>query len=354
MYDGDTCDGDDGSGYANCHNDDYVGCCVVNARSKDAPRIVDKYGRTILDHSEIYNGVYARVSLSFYVYSIGNEKRIACCLGNIQKTYDCDVLSGLPVEPPVTEGGPESEHNKSRQGEKIQCQAGSKSQKWTNQGNSLSNYFQIPRTIIEAKHLGNMRTTVFSVLQNCKGLDDRVTMNALDIAEYTKLKEDTCNIGVKFEKVQNLLDAFESEGYIRPDAYGVNESHASYLFNSKRVREDECEYGCGYICTDEMMRVLKYNIEDENKCYDPDNALLLLAYLKMNIGPQIDKTEEYAAYYGDLADILGISVSAVSDAADALREMGLVNFTRAKSFMTKGYCFTRKRLLKEDWATVED
>ena len=47
-------------------DDAYAGCYFVNANSKTAPQIVDGRVRPILDRSEVYSGVYAYVSLSFY------------------------------------------------------------------------------------------------------------------------------------------------------------------------------------------------------------------------------------------------------------------------------------------------
>ena len=50
-------------------DDNYKGCFFINANSKTAPQIVDKHVRPILDRSEVYSGVYAHVSLSFYVFN---------------------------------------------------------------------------------------------------------------------------------------------------------------------------------------------------------------------------------------------------------------------------------------------
>ena len=66
----------------------YSGCYFVNANSKTAPQIVDKHVRPILDRSEVYSGVYAHVSLSFYAFNTNGNKGIACGLGNIQKVKD--------------------------------------------------------------------------------------------------------------------------------------------------------------------------------------------------------------------------------------------------------------------------
>jgi len=75
-------------------DDAYAGCYFVNANSKTAPQIVDKYVRPILDRSEVYSGVYAHVSLSFYAFNTNGNKGVACGLGNIQKVRDGEPLGG--------------------------------------------------------------------------------------------------------------------------------------------------------------------------------------------------------------------------------------------------------------------
>lgn len=48
----------------------------------------------IIDRSEIYSGVYARVSISLYAFSVNGNKGVACGLGNIQKIRDGEPLGG--------------------------------------------------------------------------------------------------------------------------------------------------------------------------------------------------------------------------------------------------------------------
>ena len=75
-------------------DDAYAGCYFVNANSKTAPQIVDGRVRPILDRSEVYSGVYAYVSLSFYAFNTNGNKGVACGLGNIQKVRDGEPLGG--------------------------------------------------------------------------------------------------------------------------------------------------------------------------------------------------------------------------------------------------------------------
>ena len=75
-------------------DDAYRGCWFVNANSTTPPQVVDKYVRPITDHSEIYSGVYARVSIAFYAFNSNGNRGVACGLGNIQKTRDGEPLGG--------------------------------------------------------------------------------------------------------------------------------------------------------------------------------------------------------------------------------------------------------------------
>lgn len=64
-------------------DDAYKDSYFVNANSITAPQIVDKHVQPILDRSEVYSGVYARVSITFYAFNSNGNRGIACGLGNI-------------------------------------------------------------------------------------------------------------------------------------------------------------------------------------------------------------------------------------------------------------------------------
>jgi len=72
----------------------YADAFFVNANSTTAPQIVDIKVQPILDRSEVYSGVYARVSLNFYAFNSNGNKGVACGLGNIQKVKDGEPLGG--------------------------------------------------------------------------------------------------------------------------------------------------------------------------------------------------------------------------------------------------------------------
>ena len=72
----------------------YAGHWFLNANSNTAPGVVDANREPIYDTSEIYSGVYARVSLSFYAFNSNVNRGIACGLQNIQKVRDGESLGG--------------------------------------------------------------------------------------------------------------------------------------------------------------------------------------------------------------------------------------------------------------------
>ena len=61
----------------------YANSYFVNANSNTAPQIVDRNVNPILDRSEVYSGVYARVSINFYAFNSNGNKGIACGLSLI-------------------------------------------------------------------------------------------------------------------------------------------------------------------------------------------------------------------------------------------------------------------------------
>lgn len=83
-------DGDDSA-------DDYperAGHWCMAVRSNTRPGIVDKNVQPIMDQSEIYSGVFARVSLSAFPYNVSGNKGVSFGLGNVQKLADGESLGG--------------------------------------------------------------------------------------------------------------------------------------------------------------------------------------------------------------------------------------------------------------------
>lgn len=72
----------------------YANAVFLNATSRRAPGIVDLNREPITVEDEVYSGVYARVSLNFYVFSVNGNRGVAAGLNHIQKVRDGDALGG--------------------------------------------------------------------------------------------------------------------------------------------------------------------------------------------------------------------------------------------------------------------
>jgi hypothetical protein len=66
----------------------------INAKSRQRPGVVDRDKNPIMDEEEIYSGVWAYVSVTFFGYDVSGSKGIACGLNNIMKFKDGERLGG--------------------------------------------------------------------------------------------------------------------------------------------------------------------------------------------------------------------------------------------------------------------
>lgn len=66
----------------------------LNAKSSTRPGVVDKKCVPIVDEEEVYSGVWAIVSVTFYGYDVSGNKGVACGLNNIMKYKDDAHLGG--------------------------------------------------------------------------------------------------------------------------------------------------------------------------------------------------------------------------------------------------------------------
>lgn len=67
---------------------------VMTASTEQMPEVVDLNMNPIINQSEVYSGMYARVSIRFFPYLSNGKRGIGCGLGNVQKTRDGEVLGG--------------------------------------------------------------------------------------------------------------------------------------------------------------------------------------------------------------------------------------------------------------------
>lgn len=55
-----------------------------STRSDFAPQVVDRNVQAILDQTEVYSGVYARVSVTAFTFDFNGKKGVGFALGNVQ------------------------------------------------------------------------------------------------------------------------------------------------------------------------------------------------------------------------------------------------------------------------------
>lgn len=58
-------------------NEAYANSYFINANSTSAPGTVDADRQPIIDHSEVYSGVYDRASINFYAFNSNGNKNLS-------------------------------------------------------------------------------------------------------------------------------------------------------------------------------------------------------------------------------------------------------------------------------------
>ena len=86
------------------------GCWVFTASAGTdyPPEVVDAQGNPIINQSEVYSGMYARVNVEFFPYMYGPKKGIGCSLGPVQKRRDGEALAGRAPTAAQAFGPPQS------------------------------------------------------------------------------------------------------------------------------------------------------------------------------------------------------------------------------------------------------
>ena len=88
----------DGDGYRadgyTPFGEECKGCWVFTAScgADRKPRVVDVNVQDILDPTEIYSGIYGRVSVDFFPYNFAGKQGVGCALCNVQKLADGEPL----------------------------------------------------------------------------------------------------------------------------------------------------------------------------------------------------------------------------------------------------------------------
>lgn len=75
--------------------DECKGCWVITASSKTKPQVVHISNVHVdLLPTDVYSGMYARVTVNFYPYDNSGNRGVGCGLGNVCKTRDGEPLGG--------------------------------------------------------------------------------------------------------------------------------------------------------------------------------------------------------------------------------------------------------------------
>lgn len=92
VYDGDGARPSDGMPFG----PECKGCYVFTASNTTdyPPEVVDKNGNPIINHAEVYSGMYGRVNVEFFPYNHNGKKGVGVRLGPVQKLRDGDPLAG--------------------------------------------------------------------------------------------------------------------------------------------------------------------------------------------------------------------------------------------------------------------
>ncbi len=65
---------------------------TASCKATQRPDVVDVNGNPILDATQIYSGIYGRVSVDFFPYNFPGRQGVGCGLGNVQKLADGEPL----------------------------------------------------------------------------------------------------------------------------------------------------------------------------------------------------------------------------------------------------------------------
>ncbi len=77
------------------YGDECKGHYVITASTKNKPQVVGIDNiECELAPSDIYSGMFARVTVNFFPYNTAGSKGVGCGLGNVLKTRDGEPLSG--------------------------------------------------------------------------------------------------------------------------------------------------------------------------------------------------------------------------------------------------------------------
>ena len=87
FKDGDT-EVDDMGDLKNIKYPEYKGSYFIRLASKNRPKVLDANRQEIIDPTQVYSGVYGRVSMTFFAYSGDGKRGVSAGLNNVMITRD--------------------------------------------------------------------------------------------------------------------------------------------------------------------------------------------------------------------------------------------------------------------------
>ena len=106
VYDGDGVRPSDGMAFGPECKGHWV--FTASAKADYPPEVVDRQGNPIINQSEVYSGMFARVNVTFYPYAYGGKKGVGCGLGPVMKMRDGESLGGSAPTAAQAFGAPQT------------------------------------------------------------------------------------------------------------------------------------------------------------------------------------------------------------------------------------------------------
>lgn len=94
FKDGDT-ETDDLGELKNVKYPEYKGNYYIRLSTKFQPKVLDANRQEIIDPTEVYSGMYGKVSMTFFAYSGDGRRGVSAVLNNVMKTRDGEPLTSM-------------------------------------------------------------------------------------------------------------------------------------------------------------------------------------------------------------------------------------------------------------------
>lgn len=236
--------------------------------------------------------------------------------------------------------------------------------------------FPIPASIIFDDAAGDKIVTAFSFFSVTRGLDCRSVFSTNWMVEWSGKKPDRHSGGVN-KKFAAAVNRLRDCGYVSFDGDVSNAKMRVATFNRDKLTDECNESRFALVYLDELDNILKWENANPKDPYTNNDVLLrVFSYLRMMINRRrnalfpeemnIDdknshsldverrrmrSPDAYNAYYGDIAEDLGVSARVVARAVDALCDIGLIYAEPLPRAMVNGkwktkhtiFCNTYKR-----------